>query len=228
VFYIGSGELWRLRAVDESYFEKIYTGILRHVTQGRLLRQSTRGTLIVGREDGILGSTIPIRAQLTDVRLRPLDVPRVNIEVIRPDAGVETIALVPDSERIGTYSGQLTVLQDGVYQLELPVPDSDERLSRRIQVTLPDREREKPTRNDELLARIAKECGGEYYRNLLEAMDPQSPNALVRKLKNRTEEIRIAATPDPQWEENWLKWLMVILCSLLCAEWLFRRLLKLA
>jgi hypothetical protein len=228
VFYIGSGELWRLRALDESYFEKVYTGLLRHVTQGRLLRQSTRGTLIVGREEGVLGSTIPIRAQLTDARLRPLDVSRVSIEVIRPDASVEAISLLPDSDRIGTYSGQLTVLQEGAYRVELPVPNSNERLTRRIQVTLPDRERENPKRNDELLARIARECGGEYYRDLLEAMDPESPNALVRKLKDRTEEIRITAAPDPLWEENWLKWLMVILCTLLCVEWLFRRLLKLA
>ncbi len=46
VFYMGSGEMWRLRAVDEAYFEQFYTKLIRHVTQGRLLRGSSRGVLL--------------------------------------------------------------------------------------------------------------------------------------------------------------------------------------
>ena len=34
--------------------------------------------------------------------------------------------------------------------------------------------------------------------------------------------------PDPKWEEQWMRWMMVALCSLLCLEWLIRRLFKLA
>ena len=45
VFYEGSGEMWRLRAMDESYFEQFYTKLLRYVSQGRMLRGSRRGNI---------------------------------------------------------------------------------------------------------------------------------------------------------------------------------------
>ena len=164
VFYLGSGEMWRLRAVDPAYFEQFYTKLIRHVSQGRLLRGSKRGVLLVGQDRYMLGNTVEVRAQLTNARLEPLDVPSVNVEVVQPDGGVQTIALRRRSGRAGTYVGQFPVLQEGTYRLELPVPESDgERLTRRIQVKVPDLERENPRRNDALLSRIAKNTGGKYY-----------------------------------------------------------------
>ena len=60
--------------------------------------------------------------------------------------------------------GQFPAVQEGTYRLELPVPESDnERLSRRIQVKVPDLERENPRRNDALLSAIASGTGGKYY-----------------------------------------------------------------
>jgi len=228
VFYLGSGEMWRLRALDESYFERFYTAVIRHVAQGRLLRQSSRGTLIIGHERCVLGTTVQIRAQLTDARLQPLDEPTVRLEIIRPNASVETVTLHADPDRVGTFAGQLTVLQEGLYRLELPVPESDERLTRRIQVTLPDREREKPTRNDALLARVADRTGGKYYRQLADAAGPQAPNPLAGQLKDRTETVILTTPANPLWEKTWLKCILAALCTLLCTEWLLRRLLKLA
>ena len=62
------------------------------------------------------------------------------------------------------YVGQFTALQEGTYRLEMAVPDSDaEQLTRRIQVKVPDLERENPERNDALLSEIAKRTGGLYY-----------------------------------------------------------------
>ena len=48
VFYMGSGEMWRLRRVDPDYFDQFYTKLIRHVSQGRLLRGSSRGVLLTG------------------------------------------------------------------------------------------------------------------------------------------------------------------------------------
>ena len=76
VFYMGSGEMWRLRAVDETYFEQFYTKLIRHVSQGRLLRGSSRGVLLVGQDRYMLGNTIEVRAQLTNARLEPLGRPQ--------------------------------------------------------------------------------------------------------------------------------------------------------
>lgn len=229
VFYLGSGEMWRLRQVDPAYFERFYTRLVRHVTQGRLLRQSSRGTLLVGQDRYVLGSTVRIRAQLTDVRLEPLDVPEVNLEVTLPSGAIQTVVLRADPSRVGMYAGQITALAEGVYRLELPVPESDEeRLSRRIQVVLPDLERENPQRDDALLARLADGTGGKYYDKLIEAVDPRGADPLVARLKDRTKTVIFAAAPDPLFEEPWLFYLLLAICGVLCLEWLIRRLFKLA
>ncbi len=229
VFYMGSGEMWRLRTLDESYFEQFYTKLIRHVSQGRLLRGSSRGVLLVGQDRYLLGNTVEVRAQLTNARLDPLDLPSVNLQVIQPDGGTTTVALRADKSRAGSYSGQFPALQEGTYRLELPVPESgNERLSRRIQVKVPDLERENPRRNDALLSSIAKNTGGKYYVGLQNALMGDGPDSLSQQLKDRTATTILTAAPNPQWEETWMRWMMIALCSLLCLEWLIRRLMKLA
>ena len=73
VFYLGSGEMWRLRALDDRYFEQFYTKLIRHVSQGRLLLGSSRGMLLVDRDRYLLGNTVVVRGQLSDAQFEPLD-----------------------------------------------------------------------------------------------------------------------------------------------------------
>ena len=229
VFYMGSGEMWRLRSIDEAYFEQFYTKLIRHVSQGRLLRGSSRGVLLVGQDRYLLGNTVELRAQLSNARLEPLDAPTVNVRVVLPDNQMRTVVLRADPARAGAYHGQFSAIQEGGYRIELPIPDSsNEQLTRRIQVKTPDLERENPRRNDALLSGIAKNTGGKYYVGMAPAIDPRSPRALVGQLKDQTSTVILTAAPNPEWEETWLRWLMTALCGLLCLEWLIRRLLKLA
>jgi hypothetical protein len=227
VYYLGSGEMWRLRAVDTAYFDQFYTKLIRHVTQGRLLRGSSRGVLLTSQDHYLLGNSVEVRAQLTNARLEPLAVPSVDLQYVAPDGSVQTLALRPDPTRQGTYQGHFSAVQEGAYRLELPVPESDtERLTRRIQVRLPELERENPQRNDALLGMIAKQTGGKYYIGA-EAVLRGRPS-LAEELKDRTSVVVQTDAPDPQQEENWLRWMMIALCGLLCLEWLIRRLVKLA
>ena len=96
VLYIGSGEFWRLRALDPAYFEVLYTKLIRHVSQGRLLRGSSRGTLLVERDRYELGETVVLRGRLSDERHEPLTVESVTAQVVRPD----------DSTDVGQTSGR--------------------------------------------------------------------------------------------------------------------------
>jgi hypothetical protein len=164
VFYLGSAEMWRLREVDDGYFEKLYTQLLRHVSQGRLSRGSSRGVLLVERDRYFLGDMVAVRAQLTNAQLDPLEAAEVPMQVLAPDGSVRDLKLAADTARPGAYSGQFAVRQEGAYRLVLPVPQSEsEELSRRIQVRVPDLERENPQRNDALLSEIASSTGGVYY-----------------------------------------------------------------
>ena len=228
VFYLGSGEMWRLRRLDEAYFEQFYTKLLRHVSQGRLLRGSSRGVLLVGQDRYLLGDTAEVRAQLTNARLEPLAVPEVALEVIGPNGTPKTVELKAASSRPGTYAGRFPVLQEGDYRLELPVPESDnERLTRRLHARLPDLERENPQRNDPLLSHIAQQTGGRYYIGLDTAVN-SGAQSLVKQLKDATRTMIINAAPDPEGQRIWLERMMYVLIGLLCLEWLIRRLMKLA
>jgi hypothetical protein len=230
VFYMGSAEMWRLRRVEESYFEKFYTKLIRHVSQGRLLRGSNRGALLVGQDQGYLvGGSVQIRAQLTNSRLEPLDAPSVPLQVFGPERLVQTVVLHADPSRAGTFAGHFTAVREGTYRLELAIPESDDqRLTRRVQVRVPDLELESPQRNDALLSRIAAQTGGRYYVGPDAAVAVEAPDSIVHRLKDCTKTIILTAAPDHQWELTWMGWLMGAMCGLLCLEWLIRRLWKLA
>lgn len=229
VFYMGSGEMWRLRSKDETYFDQFYTKLIRHVSQGRLLRGSSRGVLLTGQDRYLLGNTIEVRAQLSNLRLEPLEASNVKLQVFAPDDSTQTITLEPDPTRIGAFLGQFPALQEGTYRLELPVPESEnERLTRRIQVKTPDLERENPRRNDALLSGIAKSTGGRYYIGMNSATATHGVPPLTMQLKDRTSVAVLPIAPNPQEKEVWLRWIMLALFGFLCFEWLIRRLLRLA
>jgi len=227
VFYLGSGEMWRLRALNEAYFERFYTKLIRFVSQGRLLRGSNRGVLLVERDRYVLGNTVAIRAQLNGPQLEPLMAPQVVLQVFLPDTTQQNVPLVADPGRPGSFAGQFTVRKEGVYRLELPVPESaDERLARRIQVKVPDLEREKPQRNDALLKELAQQTGGSYFVGLEAGLGPDGTDSPIAKLLRDKSRLTIVLdTPSRLWD-SW--WVLGIVCGLFCSEWLIRRLVKLA
>ncbi len=229
VFYMGSGELWRLRRLDEGYFDRLYTRLIRHVSQGRLLRQSSRGTLLVDKDRYLFGGTAEIRAQLTNAQLQPLVAQSVALQVFQPDGKVQSVRLRADPSRPGLFAGQLTLLQEGDYRLELLIPDSDnERLTRRLQVRLPDLERENPQRNDPLLSRLAEASGGRYFRDLETALAPGTSDSVAAQLRDCTRTSILTEARNEAWERFWRQVVMFGLCGVLCLEWLIRRLAKLA
>lgn len=182
---------------------------------------------MVGQDQYQVGGTVEIRAQLTNAQLAPLAAETVPLQVFRPDGKMQTLTLRPDPSRIGTFAGQFTVLEEGDYRLELLVPESaDERLTRRVQVTMPDLERQNPQRNAKLLTRMADGSQGKYYAELEAALGPKDP--LVDQLKDRTKTVVLTAAPDPLWEQTWMQWLMITVAGLLFLEWTIRRLFKLA
>jgi len=229
VFYLGSGEMWRLRALEDAYFEQFYTKLIRHVSQGRLLLGSSRGMLLVDRDRYLLGNTVVVRAQLTNAQFDPIEAPSVVVQVVRPDSTSEALTLVADPTRKGMFVGQFTALQEGTYRLELGVPEADnEQLTRRIQVKVPDLERENPERNDALLSEIAKRTGGAYYVGTEAVLGTRGLPALSTQLTDRTEVTYLAGVTDRDFERNWMNGILAVVCGALCLEWLIRRLSKLA
>jgi len=228
VFYLGSGEMWRLRAVNESYFEQFYTKLLRHVSQGRLLVGSSRGMLLVDRDRYLLGGTVLVRAQLSDSHFEPLDAPQVPLAIVRPDGTLETLQLVADQQRKGMFAGQFSALKQGTYRLNLPVPDGEEQLERRIQVKVPELERERPERNDALLSDVAHATGGVYYVGAESVLGRTGLPELAGQLPDRTETTYLSGVKDLDFEGRWMWTLLAVIAGALFLEWTLRRLVKLA
>lgn len=230
VFYIGSGEFWRLRALDPGYFETLFTKLVRQVSQGRLLRGSSRGTLLVDRDRYELGETVVLRGRLSDERHEPLTVESVTAQIVRPDKNTETVKLAADPQRPGMYIGQFVVRQEGTYQLALPVPGSDEEpFSKFVQVRVPDLERVHPERNVALLTALAKETGGLYYPRLeLAAYGDAGTMALGKAIPSRAEVKLLKGAPDKQFAQMQMTWLLGVIAGALFIEWIIRRLNRLA
>jgi hypothetical protein len=230
VMYLGSGELWRLRSVDPGFFERLTTQLLRHVSEGRLLRGSSRGRLLVERDRCFVGDTVVVRAQLTSANRDPYVAPTATARVTGPGDWQTNIDLRADPNRPGNYIGQLIVPKEGAFRIVLSVPDApDEVLSKRITATVPDLEFNDTRRNESLLAALAHRTGGRYYsgvRNALEGGSDLPPVAEAIPSKSETRIVR--GKPDEQFTVRINKALLATICGALCCEWLCRRLLKLA
>lgn len=233
VYFQASGEMWRLRALNAAYFERYYTKLIRWASQGRLLRDSTRGVLLVDKDRCILGDAVEVRAILNDAQQRPLMDAEVTAALVQPDSTQTTLTLkrVDDGARQGTFVGQFTALQEGDYRIVVAVPDSEknELLTRELRVRVPDLEVENPERNDALLSEIAEKTKGVYVVGVDElARRENTDEALPKLIVPQDQETYLPGAPDRRFVRVLMAWLIGLICGVLCLEWLVRRLNKLA
>jgi hypothetical protein len=222
VLYLGSGELWRLRSLEEDYYDRLWIKMLREIGQGRLLRGTNRGILLLEKTQYPLGATVQVRTRLLDPQFKEYQAERVTMEVYDPTGKPLTpaLSLLADKTRPGHFGGAFIAALPGTYKLELPIPESGDQLKGSVSVRLPNLEFDHPEQNEQLLRSLArKETGGAYVR--LEDAASELPALLPDR---STEKVRYDE-PIPLWDRDWVMYLLVGLLSL---EWLTRKLLKLA
>ncbi len=230
VFYIGSGEMWRLRQQDEAYFEQFYTRLIRHITMGRLHQGSARGdALLLEKEQYHVGDTVPVVAHLKNAARQPLELPEVTLFLFDSEGRGTPVKLVRDAARPGTFRGEFVARQAEDYRLDLLLPESDqETLSKVIKVTAADLENRQPQQNDQALRQLAEQTGGRYFPSLEAAHGETDDAPLVPALEDQTRVTPVAGDVDPVWKAAWARWMMFAIVGLLSVEWLLRRLFKLA
>ena len=233
VFFMASGEMWRLRAVDDVYFEQFYTKLIRWAAEGRLLRDSSRGVLLVDKDRAALGDQIAVRAILQDAQHRPLSIDRVQALLVQPDSTRVPLTLkeVKDEGRRGIFVEQFTALQEGDYRIELQHPAAVEQiLTREVRVKIPAKETEFPERNDALLRDIADKTSADYFVGMSSAVGSNGSGraGLAALIKKQDQVTILPGTPDRSFERQLMGWLLGVICGALCLEWLLRRLSKLA
>lgn len=221
VIYLGSPEMWRLRAIDEVYYDRFWTKSIREAGQARLKRGNNRGTLLLERNQYVLGQTVRVRAQIMDPQFEPLLADAVAAEVFDPDGRpmIPPLKMQRDVNRAGQFVGSFRVSAPGVWRVEVPIPQSRNELAEKIDVVLPKFETDNARQDVQLLKLIAEGTNGAYI--------PLSEAAVEvpKKLPNQGEEFQIDQQLRTLWDRDWLMYLLI---GLLSVEWLTRKLLKLA
>ena len=220
--YLGAGELWRMRAIDEDYFDRFWTKAIRELSTTRLKRGTLRGMLLLERNQYLLGQTAHVRALLSDAQFQPLTAESVNCDIYDPSGRplIPPMKLMPDRQRPGQFVGDFRLSLPGTYRLELTIPDSTDKLTEKLDVSLPNLETANARQNVQLLRAMADETGGAYL-----PLDENTAAALPKLLPNHGEEFLVDERLRTLWDRDWV---LYVLVGLLSAEWLTRKLLKLA
>ncbi|MFN9712701.1 MAG: hypothetical protein ACK57G_02720 [Planctomycetota bacterium] len=237
VAFQGGGEFWRLRDVGEGYFDTYYTKLVRWAGQGRLLKDSDRGMLLVDKEQAVVGDTVVVRAVLRDAQFQPLIQPEAVAKVLEPGGRSSQLRLrpIPDPNQAGVYVGQFITKRTGTYEVQLPIGTLADQiiLTQQTVVRVPALEIQRPQRNDVLLNELATRTGGKYWIGLDslksdQGANPQALSPLVSAIEPRDQTNYVPGAPDIQFQQRLMTLLMALIAGALSLEWLTRRLSRLA
>jgi len=240
VAFQGGGEFWRLREVGDGYFDTYYTKLVRWAGQGRMLRDSDRGILLLDKQQAIMGEQVMVRAVLRDPQFQPTILPDVKAKLIEPSGRNVPLMLtpIPDPSQPGVYLGQFFTKATGTYEVQLPVGGlADQKLlTQQVTVRVPALEIQRPQRNDPLLAELANRTGGKFWVGmdslLPSSPDPinvaDAPSGLSQSIESRNQTNYLPGSPDREFQQRLMGILMALIVGCLTMEWLIRRLSRLA
>lgn len=229
VLLIGSGEVWRLRKLDTKYYERLWTSILRHTSQARLLQGSPRGKLLLAQDRYELGATVAVRAMMSDVQMEPLAVDSVMLDLELPGGRTSRLTLAADAARAGNFAGEFRVTLPGAYRLTLAVPDSTDELTRVIRVTTPQLEVGQTTRDAAALEKLAATTSANYYDTPSLALEgDETTPSVFAATPSQARSKRVVGAVDTEFAKQQSLWLLGLVAGALSLEWIVRRLSYLA
>ena len=99
-----------------------------------------------------------------------------------------------------------------------------------VQAKVPKLEMQVTERNDLLLARMATETGGQYWKGVPTAVAAGDRGALavVDAIVPQDQVAFTPGAPEREFQLRWLGWLMTLVATCLSLEWLIRRVHRLA
>ena len=219
--YLGSPEVWRLRSIDETYYDRFWVKLVRKAAEGRLKRGLERAVVLLEGKDYEIGQTVPVRARVVDVNYQPLPDAAITIDVYDPSGKplIPPPQLQQDRNRPEEYFGTLRVAVPGRYRIELSPPQPADKVTAEINVVMPRLEASDPMQNVALLRNLSDGTGGRYV-SITEA-----EATLPELLPNVGHEFLLDQRIRELWDRQWL---LILIGCLLATEWLTRKLLRLA
>ena len=164
VFYMGSGEMWRLRRLDGTISSSSTPSSSATCPRAGCCAAQPRRAA-AGQDRYMLGNTVEVRAQLTNARLEPLAAKSVVLEVIPPGGPCRWSRWPPIPRRAGNFAGQFQVLERGHLSPRIARPRKPRRTPHPPHAgQSAGTGTENPQLNDVLLSRIAEQTGGQVFR----------------------------------------------------------------
>ncbi len=130
-----AGELWRLRAYREAFFERFWIKLARYVSSGTRTRQNKRGVLVMGKQF-TAGNFVRIEAQLFGPDSQPLPDSAHVRAYLTPTLSDDPrqrqeVKLNPKRSSVswgGWFQGRYLATAPGEYRIEIPIPGSPDAL----------------------------------------------------------------------------------------------------
>jgi len=222
--YLATDEIWRWRyARGEVLYERFWLQLIRMLARESLSRGGAPALLEVEPTRATVDQPVQIRVELLDQSVADMGLSSITVEVQRPAQPGESqptsieMALRPDQGNSRSFTGLWIPPEAGRWSVR-PTESSltPYRLSRDVEVALPDDELRAPETDHPLLARLASETGGKVYT-------PDQIGDLAQSLPNR--QVRLV---NEVTESLWDTPLALILAVfLLTLEWVGRRVVQL-
>lgn len=237
IVYAGTDETWRFRyARGETLTERIWVPLVRLLAKGSFARLGKPATLEASPTQALANQPVRVTVRVLDQTLLDANPQSVNVQlrenaddISQTNAPATTLTLLPSTSRLSqlgepiTFSSTFVPEQPGLVRITSNDPLlADLALEARVEVSLPEDELRRPQADHALLASLAAHTSG---RVLTPSDILAGKVQLADLLPNR--ERRTLTTPDIEtlWDKPF-PW--IVLISLLAAEWLIRRLVRLS
>jgi uncharacterized membrane protein len=233
--YVASDDLWRWRyGRGDQYYDQFWTQLVRMLGRSRLQQEGPRVRLAVSTRQAGLDQPVIVTLKIDDPLLAKRDLPRIAVAVIRPGpdgaggATVERLELLPVTPAAGEPGSTPSEAREfralwrptvsGKLMLRVVEPALDDlNITQPVEVIRPDDELRHPLPDHDRLAQLASQTGGAVVS--LEEL-PELARLVPNRARRTPNDIR-----EPLWDTYLALGLVV---GLLAAEWIGRKLVRLA
>lgn len=219
VMFHATDETWRWRfRVGDLYYGRYWVQTLRYLTPSRLLGQDRAAELTLSQSVYQKGELVLIRVRFLDERQTPANDDGVTVVIERPGDPQRKLKLTRLPQAPSTFEGQLNQLPEGSYHAVIETPSfAGAPPSGDFRVESPLKE----TRNLRLdvaeLTQTAERTNARYYPiSAAQDLSEELPQGFPVPLKTDS--------PKPLWN-HYLA--LMLITSLLSAEWMIRKRLRL-
>ena len=213
--YVGFDSTWRWRfMVGDVHFGRFWGQAIRFLSSGRLLGENKRLNVATDKSTYVLGQKVVVQARSLDRFYEPLKADELPSNVASDEFKEKPLALKAVPGNPGMFRGEFTPASPGKYTVTIRSGSgaTAAESTASLVVRMPDLEYDKPGMNADLLRKVAKVSGGNYF-----------PIHQISKIPDELEKLREEYTSEEQHDIWDSPWLLAVFAALVIVEWSVRK-----